>query len=158
MKKKIIYLSFIVLIIDQISKILCDLYLKLNKPIPIIKGFFNINYVQNEGAAWNLFSGQRFILIIIGLVAIYVLYKFIKDFKENRRNTLAFSLLLGGILGNLLDRIFLGYVRDFLDFNIFGYNYPIFNISDICIVLGVILLIIASIKGEDYGSSSRKKH
>ena len=158
MKKKILYLSIIVLILDQLSKILCDMFLELNKPVSIINSFFSINYVQNEGAAWSIFSGQRIVLILIGLFALYFINKFIKDFKENKRNILAFGLLIGGILGNLLDRMFLGYVRDFLDFKIFGYNYPVFNISDIGIFLGVLLLIIASFKGEDYGSSSRRKH
>lgn len=157
MKKKIYIISFIVLIFDQISKIICDAFLKLNDPIVIIKDFFNITYVQNDGAAWSILKNQRILLILIGIVALYFIYKFIVDFKENKRNTLAFGLLIGGILGNLLDRIFLGYVRDFLDFEFFGYNYPIFNLGDICICIGVILLLIASIKGEDYGEVRRKK-
>ena len=85
--------------------------------------------MQNEGAAWSIFSGQRIILILIGLISLYFINKYIKDFKENKRNILAFGLLIGGIVGNLLDRMFLGYVRDFLDFKIFGYDYPIFNLA-----------------------------
>ena len=71
---------------------------------------------------------------------------------------MAFGLLLGGLSGNLIDRLFFGYVRDFLDFYIFGYDYPVFNIADICIVFGVILLIIAVLKGEDTNedNSNRK--
>ena len=157
MKKKIFIISFIVLIFDQISKIICDVYLRLNESITVINDFFNITYVQNDGAAWSILNNQRILLILIGVLALYFIYKFIDDFKENKRNILAFGLLIGGILGNLLDRIFLGYVRDFLDFNLFGYNYPIFNLGDIGICIGVILLVIASIKGEDYGEVRRKK-
>ena len=157
MKKKILIVSFIVLILDQISKLIIGLNLTLNKSIVVINNFFNLTYVYNDGAAWSIMGGKRFILIIIGFISLYIIYTFIKDFKDNKRNILAFGLLIGGILGNLFDRIFLGYVRDFLDFKIFGYNYPIFNIGDIGIFIGVILLIVALIKGEDNGSKSSKK-
>ena len=78
-------------------------------------------------------------------------------FKMNTRNSFAFALTISGILSNLTDRIFLGYVRDFLDFTIFGYDYPIFNIADIAIVVGVILLIVAIIKGEDNIAKDRSR-
>ena len=156
MKKKVFIISFIVLIIDEISKLIIEAILPLNNSIKIINNFFNLTYVHNEGAAWSILNGQRFILIIISLLALIFLYKYLHDFKENKRNTLAFGLLFGGIIGNLFDRLIFGYVRDFLDFKIFGYNYPIFNISDICIFLGTILLLIATFKGEDYGSSSKR--
>ena len=74
-------------------------------------------------------------------------------FKINKRNTLAFGMILGGILGNLSDRIFFGYVIDFLNFKIINYNFPVFNLADTFIVVGVILLIIAIIKGEDKNGS-----
>ena len=78
-----------------------------------------------------------------------LLFKFMVNFKKNRRNALAFALTISGIVSNLADRLFLGFVRDFLDFKIFGYDYPIFNVADVAIVLGVILLVIAIVKGED---------
>lgn len=158
MKKKIFIISIITLFLDQISKIIAGLYLTLNESKIIIKNFFSLTYVYNDGAAWSILNNQRFLLIIIGIASLFIIYSYIKDFKENRRNNLAFGLLIGGILGNLLDRLFLGYVRDFLDFYIFGYNYPIFNIGDSAIFIGVILLVVAVVKGEDYGSSSRKRN
>ena len=76
----------------------------------------------------------------------------------NTRNNIALSILLGGIAGNLADRLFLGYVRDFLDFRFGSYNFPIFNLADTFIVIGVILLIFAILKGEEKdGSSSTRK-
>ena len=78
-----------------------------------------------------------------------------RKFQMNNRYKLAFGLLYGGILGNLLDRVFLGYVRDFLDFKIFNYNYHFFNVADIAIVIGALLMGYAIIKGEDKIKNNR---
>jgi signal peptidase II len=156
MKKKIIFKSIIFLIIDIISKILIDNFLTLSKSITIIKNFFNITKVYNYGASWSILSGYRFILIIISFAVLFILYNYQQKFKNNKRNIVAFSLLYGGITGNLLNRLFLGYVIDFLDFKIFSYDYPIFNFADAFIVIGTILLIIAIIKKEDNNEISSK--
>lgn len=114
----------------------------VNSSITIIKDFFNITYVKNIGAAFSILSGGRFLLIIIALIAIYIIYKLlIKNKNLNRINIINYSLLIGGIIGNLIDRIIRGYVVDYLDFTIFNYNFPIFNIADICIVISCVLLI-----------------
>ena len=86
-----------------------------------------------------------------------IIYRFMYVFNKNKRNSVAFGLLFGGISGNLIDRTLLGYVRDFLDFKIFNYNYPIFNIADCAVVIGVILLIIAIFKGEDKVENNSSK-
>ena len=79
-----------------------------------------------------------------------------KNFVDNRRNIIAFSLVYGGLLGNLFDRIVNGYVIDYLKFYIGGYEYPVFNLADVALVIGFILIIYAIFKGEDkYGSNSR---
>ena len=149
MTKRTYIIAIILLIIDQVSKSLMEIYLDLNQSVVIIKNFFNLTLVHNTGGAWSIFNNYSFIFVIISLLAIVILIRFMFTFKSNIRNNIAFGLTLGGILANLADRVFLGYVRDFLDFKIFSYDYPIFNIADIAIVLGVILLIIAIIKGED---------
>ena len=149
MNKKIIIIASIALIIDQISKIIATSYLKLNLGVKVIKNFFYLTLCHNDGAAWGLFSNARFVIIIGTIAAIILIYHYIYVFKENKRNNLAFGLLIGGLAGNLIDRIIFGYVRDFLDFYIFKYDYPIFNIADTCIVVGVFLLIISIIKGDD---------
>ena len=149
MNKKILSIAIIALAIDQITKIIASHFLVLNQSLKIIKNFFYLTLVHNEGAAWGLFSNTRIIILIGTIIALLLIYHFIYCFKHNKRNTFAFGLLLGGLAGNLIDRVMFGYVRDFLDFIIFKYDYPVFNFADICIVLGVILLIIAVIKGED---------
>lgn len=149
MNKKILIISSIVLILDQISKNLIEAFLHLNEVIKIIPNFFYFTYVNNYGAAWNIFNNKTYLLIGITGIVLIVLIRYMNTFKYNNRNIISFGLLFGGITGNLIDRLFLGYVRDFLDFKIFSYNFPVFNISDTAIFIGTILLIIAIIKGED---------
>ena len=97
------------------------------------------------------------VTFLIDMLTKYFIIKFISDFKENKRNTLAFGLFLGGCLGNLYDRVIYGYVRDFIYFKFGTYSYPIFNIADIGIVIGTILLLYACLKGEEDGSRSIKR-
>ena len=149
MNRKIFLVAVITLIIDQITKILIGIFFSLNERVILIKNFFSIHYIENYGAAWSLFSNKVEFLILISLIAIFIIYRYMYNFKQNKRNNIAFGLIIGGIVGNLIDRVFLGYVRDFLSFKIFSYNYPIFNFADIFIVIGVFLLIIAILKGED---------
>lgn len=149
MNKKTYAIAIFILILDQVSKSLVEIYFKINESIKIIKDFFYITVVHNTGGAWSILDNYSYLFIILSLVALVILIKFMFNFKNNLRNNIAFACMVGGILSNLADRIFLGYVRDFLDFKIFGYDYPIFNIADIAIVVGVFLLIIAIIKGED---------
>ena len=158
MNKKIFVVAFLTLIVDQITKILMEKLLIANSSITIIKNFFNLTLVYNKGAAWGLFADNKLILTGITIIAIIVIISFLKTFKSNTRNNIAFGLLLGGMCGNLADRLLLGYVRDFLDFKIIQYNYPVFNISDIAIVISVILLSYAILKGEDSdGNTSKRK-
>lgn len=149
MNKKTYIIAIFILIIDQVSKSLIEVFFKFNESVQVIKDFFYITVVHNTGGAWSLFDNHSYFFIIFSIIAVIILIKFMFSFKNNLRNNIAFSLTIGGILSNLADRIFLGHVRDFLDFKLFGYNYPIFNIADIAIVVGVILLIVAIIKGED---------
>ena len=147
--KKVALLSLIVLVFDQILKFIIRSKLVLNETINVIANFFNITYVENDGAAWNILSGNKIILILIALLVLFfIFYYFIFNKKLNKIEVIAYSLFIGGLLGNLSDRIFIGRVIDYLDFKIFGYNFPVFNLADICIVLGVLIIIINEIRGE----------
>lgn len=154
MKKKCIIISTIVFLIDLISKLIIDNNLLLLEEKKIIPNFFSITKVYNTGASWGILSNGRIVLSILGIVMMIVLIIYQKKFKKNSRNLIAFSLTYGGILGNLLDRIRNGYVIDFFDFNFFGYRYPVFNIADISIVCGIILILIAILKKEDENESN----
>ena len=142
----IIILSLIVLSIDQVSKILIANTIDINSSIEVIKNFFYLTYTHNTGAAFSILTGKRLLLIIIAIVILIILFNYIKKNKTNNKlEILAFSLIIGGSIGNLIDRIIRGYVVDFLDFKIFGYNFPIFNLADTFIVIGVILIVIITL-------------
>ena len=140
--KKIGIISLIVIIIDRILKVLVTNNFVLNVRNKIIDGFFYITNCHNEGAAFSLFSGNVLFLIFITLIVLFLIYRIINKENVNKIGILAYGLLLGGILGNLYDRIFYGYVIDYLDFVIFKFNFAIFNLADAAIVIGAILLIV----------------
>jgi len=157
MNKKTYIIAIFILLLDQLSKSFVEIYLKLNESIIVIKNFFRITVAHNTGGAWSILNNHSYLFIIFSCLALIILIRFMFQFKNNLRNNIAFACTVAGIISNLADRLFLGYVRDFLDFNILGYDYPIFNIADIAIVVGVFLLIIAIIKGEDKSNASSNK-
>ena len=142
-KNKVYLTSVIVLLIDQIVKLLIKTNMNLNEEISIIPNFFSIQYLKNTGAAFSILENQTILLAITSIICISVIIYYLK--KEENLTTamyLSFGLVLGGILGNLIDRIVYQGVIDFLSFQIFNYNFPVFNIADIGITIGVLLLII----------------
>ena len=156
--KKIIPICLITFLADRISKHLIVSSLKVGKSVTIIKNFFSITLAKNTGIAFSLLEGKIGIIILLTILVILLLLEMLK--KENKeKEKICYAVIIGGAIGNLLDRLLYGYVIDFLDFKIFGYDYPIFNIADSCIVIGIILLLIISFteKGENYESNSRAR-
>ena len=147
--KKVMLVSIFSVAIDQIFKSIITYFMSLNSSIIIIKNFFSITYVMNNGAAWSILSGHSWFLILMAILALNLIYIFfIKDKVLNKFEIIVYGLLIGGILGNLIDRILYGTVVDYLDFTIFNYNFPIFNFADIFICVSVFLLIIGIIRGD----------
>ena len=135
------------LVVDQILKVFLSRMLELNESIVIIKNLFNITLVHNTGAAFSILSGNRIFLILIGLIAlIFIIYYINKEKNINTLNTITYSLLIGGIIGNLIDRIIYGYVIDYISIILGHYYFPIFNFADICIVISIILITINMIR------------
>lgn len=149
MKKKASIIGLIVFIIDILTKYYFESQFVINESKTIIDNFFSFHLVHNTGASWSILSGNTWILIILSFICLIFILKYMNDFKKSFWNTISFGFLLGGLLGNLFDRITKKYVIDFLSFKIFNYNFPVFNVADIFIVCGVIMIIISIIKGED---------
>lgn len=154
--KKLAIISLVCIIIDQIIKVVITTNVEFAHSINVINNFFRITYLQNTGAAWSILSGNRILLIIVTIIALGIIYYvFLKNKKIKNYESILLGLLLGGIIGNLIDRVRFGYVIDYLDFNIFSYHYPVFNFADICIVISIIILVIISLKEDKNGNNSR---
>ncbi len=134
-------LAALLIAADQIIKNVIKTKIPFNADIEVIPGFFKLVNWRNTGAAWGAFSNATFILGIISALSsvliIYLIYKGISPFFK-----LSLSIILAGAVGNLIDRFRLKYVVDYLLFNIFGYDFPAFNLADMCIVIGCSLMII----------------
>ncbi len=141
----VIVISLIVFVVDLVTK-----YIIQNQPtlqnVEIIKGFFSLTYAENTGMAWSLLSGKQAFLSIVSAIVIGVMVYYVVAKNLDKLTRISLALMIGGAAGNLFDRLFLGYVRDFLDFIIFGYDFPIFNVADSALTIGVILLMIATLK------------
>jgi len=137
----LIWITIIVFIIvaDQVTKFVVVNNVETGELIPVINNFFYITYHRNAGAAWGILQNRRYIFItlttIFSLIMIYILFK-----SKDKLLKLALSLVLGGAVGNLIDRVIKGSVADFLDFYFGAYHFPTFNIADSFIVIGTIVL------------------
>lgn len=156
MKKRNIMLVILLLLIDQGSKGIMEAILT-GKSITVIPNFFSLVFVTNTGAAWSIMQGNTLFLVILGIIAIFSLIFVMPTIKESIWKSISFTMLYAGIIGNLLDRTIFHYVKDFLKFTIFGYEYPVFNFADIFIVVGAILLIVAAWKGDIDERNKRRK-
>ena len=141
-----------VILLDQISKIYIDSAFHLHESLPVIPQFFSITYVRNPGAAFGIFASQSALfrtVLFTGVSIAALVFLFLMLYqapKEDRWQMTALSLLLGGAVGNLLDRLRMGEVIDFLDFYIGTYHWPAFNVADSAISIGVTLLLLAMMR------------
>ena len=152
-KIKILVYSFCIILIDQVSKFWILGALGFYQSKIVIPHVLNLTLVKNKGAAFSIFSNSTTLLTIISIFASLLLITIIiKSPPKSYWNSIGIAYLLGGTLGNGIDRLFKGYVLDFLE--LVPINFPIFNLADISINLAIICFIIDMISGKD---SSRKK-
>lgn len=129
------------LIFDLISKQVAENNIELGSKKMIIKGFISFFTVHNFGAAWSIFSGKQIFLIIFTIIfLLLMIFYYIKEKSKSYIFNISYGFILAGTFGNLIDRIFLGYVRDFI--NLEFMEFPVFNIADICLTVGVGLFML----------------
>lgn len=132
----VLILVIIILSLDQLTKFLATKNLILNQSIPIIKGVFHISLIHNRGAAFGILKNQTPLFVVTSIFAIILIYRSLKTDTKHKLYSVSLGLILAGAIGNLIDRLFCGYVIDFLDFLI----WPVFNVADSAITVGAILL------------------
>ncbi|MBL0846480.1 MULTISPECIES: signal peptidase II [Mammaliicoccus] len=140
-----IWSTFIVLLIvfDQLTKFMIVKSLEVGESVKVISNVIYITSHRNQGAAWGILQGKMWLFYIVTVVVLVILFMFFKNEGYGQPvMQLGLSLLIAGSIGNFIDRLFRGEVVDFIDTYIFGYNFPIFNVADAALTIGVIVLII----------------
>jgi len=155
-KLALAWISLIV-VLDQATKLVVDRTMPLHHSIPVIEGFFNLTYIRNTGAAFGIFAGGAAVyrlpfLILFSVLAIGFIVLMLRRLPATETGLItALSFILGGAIGNLIDRALYGEVIDFLDFYWSDYHWPAFNVADSFITIGVVITVyyLMTAKGED---------
>lgn len=159
MKKYIYYLTFGIVLIDQVIKYFIVHNIQLSEVVHVIPNFFYLTYVKNTGGAWSLLNSVPYLLIIVSFIFLILFNHYLLKKKEiSLFEVISFGFIMGGVLGNLIDRVMVSGVIDYIGFKFGSYYYPIFNFADIFIVVGMLLVILKEFGGEKYEHSrSRSK-
>lgn len=139
-------ITLVVVVIDQVTKLYVDANFRLHETVPVIKGFFHLTYVRNKGAAFGILADNSIripFFVIVSIIAIAGILWYVKRIRDDQKLALcSLSLVFSGAIGNLIDRVRLGEVIDFLDVFWKRHHWPAFNVADSAITVGVALLFI----------------
>ncbi|MDD4101809.1 MAG: signal peptidase II [Kiritimatiellae bacterium] len=140
---RVALITVMLVALDQATKYLAVTRLKPMGSVVVINGFFNLSYVENSGAAWGILAGRQYLLISFSIVTLIFLIWHRKHLFEHLwLSPFTMILILGGVIGNLIDRVLHSYVIDFLDFHWRGAHFPAFNVADAAICCGVFLFVL----------------
>jgi signal peptidase II len=136
--------AVVVVALDQLTK---HLFWRNGQNYEIIPGYFNITLVKNAGAAFGMFQGARLFFVIASIVAVaLIIYLGVRLPRDQKRRRLLLGLILGGAVGNLIDRVASGQVIDFLQIGVAGHYWPVFNVADMGVTIGAALLIVYALR------------
>lgn len=151
-------IAAVVLVIDQLSKIAVVSGMEVSQSIPVIQDVLHMTYVQNRGMAFGLFSDNRMLFLIPTVVLIAaVVFAIVKLGKKNKVLDVSLGLILGGGIGNMIDRVARGFVVDFVDFCAFDFWQWVFNVADSAVVVGAFLFMFAMITDKNLFPDDKKK-
>jgi signal peptidase II len=140
---------------DQTTKFIVEKHMYIGESISVLNNFLMITSHRNRGAAWGMLEGQFLLFYIVTVIVVVGLIYYVKknNIKDNF-TLITIGLLIGGALGNFIDRVFRKEVVDFIDVIIFSYDFPVFNIADSSLFIGVVLLVIQTIREEQLGEKA----
>ena len=151
-------IAAIIIVADQVTKALITKDFAFGEILPLTS-FFNVVLAYNTGAAFSFLADaggwQRWFFALVAIAASGTILYFLRKHRDEPRFCLALALILGGALGNLIDRILLGHVIDFLDFHAAGYHWPAFNVADSAITIGALILIWESFRGKSVRAAEK---
>ena len=143
--RRIAVIAAVVALADQLTKLLVLRSIHPEQPVVVVDGFFRLVHWTNTGAAWGMFRDSNLVLAIVSVLTILALCLFRRSFQIHLTGSqIALGLIIGGITGNVIDRLRLGHVVDFLDFHIGEHHWPAFNVADSAICCGVALYILVT--------------
>ena len=152
--RRVVLIAVIIGLADQLTKWLVLRLVHPDYPVTVVDGFFRLVNWGNTGAAWGMFRDSNILLAVISVLTVVALYLFRHSFQVHLLgNQIALGLIAGGIVGNVIDRFWHGYVVDFLDFYVGSHHWPAFNIADSAICCGVVLYILVSVWAERRASA-----
>ena len=146
--------ALIVVVIDQVTKYMIVKTMELSETIPLIEGVFHITSHRNRGAAFGILQDARWFFIVITVIVVAAIVWYMPRIRGQKVSLWGFTLILGGAVGNFIDRLLKGEVVDFLDFRLI--HFPIFNVADSCIVIGVGLLLLDTLRGAKQAKSAER--
>ncbi|MBU36381.1 MAG: signal peptidase II [Candidatus Marinimicrobia bacterium] len=143
---KILLVSAVVVVVDQITKVLTRSYLDLYDSVPVIKNFFHLTYITNDGMAFGLnFPGGVYVFSVISIILTVIIFTYLwKEQNNHILMRLSLALILAGAIGNLIDRLLFGEVVDFFDFMIGDFHWYIFNVADSAVTIGMFMYLYFS--------------
>lgn len=159
-KIKALAISIVLVIVDQIIKKICVSKLAPVGSIQIIKNFFYLTYVENRGAAFGMFQGGVWIFVIVSIATVVFLIYYYINLKTDKffiLNKIAIVLIISGAIGNMIDRIFRGFVVDMFHFILFSKDFAVFNLADVFVCVGVFLISICIIFAKDSTGNIKEK-
>lgn len=153
-----LWLALLVVVLDQATKFWAEAALRFAEPVELLS-WFNLTLLYNRGAAFSFLAGaggwQRYLFLGIGLVAVIVIVLWLRRLRPQETYTAAgLTLILGGAVGNLIDRALYGHVVDFIDWHYGGWHWPAFNIADAAITVGAVLVVLSSFRKPSAGTDT----